>query len=249
MQTAKLAYVKSTKPRNTALKRGIVFTALTIFCVVCFWYAFSGVNPPPCPLSSNPANGDNTACGVGSGGRARPAGLGAILSGQATDKRTPAIGNSHLPTGPVKVSGDNSGAGGGGFHPAGGSSITSASASNPAVSGSSTNAGSSSNPLMCRSQCQTSTSTCQMTCSQQFNATNQTQSWMTCMQTCSSKMNTCTNSCVSGVKPPSNVQVPLANSTPQATGGSKSGTQTRSKPTPSLPIQMPDSSSSSSSSN
>jgi len=41
MQTAKLAYVKSTRPRNTAFKRGIVFTALTIFSVVCFWYAFS----------------------------------------------------------------------------------------------------------------------------------------------------------------------------------------------------------------
>jgi hypothetical protein len=249
MQPAKLAYVKSAKPRNTALRRGIVFTVLTIFCVVCFWYAFSGVNPPPCPLSSNPANGDNTACGVGSGGRARPTGLGAILSGQATDKTTLTTGNSHLPTGPVQVSGARSG--GGGFHPAGGSSITSVSASNTAISGagSSATAGDSSNPLMCRSQCQTSSSTCQMTCSRQFSATNQTQSWMTCMQTCSSKMSTCANSCLSGVKPPPNVQVPLANSATQANGGAQSGTQTRSKPTPSLPIQMPDSSSSSSSSN
>ena len=108
MQPAKLAYVKPAKPTNAALKRGAVFTVLTLFCVVCFWYAFSLVNPPPCPLSSNPANSDNTACGTGSGGRARPAGLGAILSGQATDKRTPSTGNSHLPTGPAKVSGENS---------------------------------------------------------------------------------------------------------------------------------------------
>lgn len=174
MQPAKLAYVKPAKPTNAALKRGAVFTVLTLFCVVCFWYAFSLVNPPPCPLSSNPANSDNTACGTGSGGRARPAGLGAILSGQATDKRTPSTGNSHLPTGSAKVSGDSSRGGGGGLRPAGGSSITSASASNTAGAGSSARAGGSSNPLMCRSQCQTSNSTCQMTCSRQFSATNQT---------------------------------------------------------------------------
>ena len=96
MQPAKRAYVKPTKPKNAALRRGVLFTVLTIFCVVCFWYAFSSVNAPPCPLSNSPASSDNknTGCGTGSGGHARPSGLGAIASSQATDKRNPSTPKS-----------------------------------------------------------------------------------------------------------------------------------------------------------
>jgi hypothetical protein len=246
MQPAQRALVVYRKPRNTALKRGILFTVLTIFCVICFWYALSGVNSPPCPLSVDPGN-NGSACGTGSSGSARPSGLGAILSGQASNKRTPTTGNSRVAVGPQKDSGSNNRGGGGGrsIGPAGSGNIASVSASNSAIASAGA-AGGSSNPLACRSQCQTTGLTCQTACSRQYNVTNQTQNWSTCMQTCSSKISVCANSCLSGLKPPSNAQVPVASGSAQASGASQSGTGLRSKPTPSLPIQMPDSSSSSS---
>jgi hypothetical protein len=248
MELAKRTQVQTLKPGRTPLRRGILFTALTIFCVICFWYALSGVSSPPCPLSVGQGT-DSTACGTGSGGHARPSGLGAILSGQANSKTTLSAGNSHVPVGSQPTSGGNSRSGGKSVSPAGGSSITSASAGGLAMSNATSGGSSgSSNPLTCRSQCQTSGLTCQTACARQYNVTSQTQNWATCMQTCGSKMSVCANSCLSGLKPPSNAQVPVASSAAQSASGSRSGSGPATKATPSLPIQMPDSSSSSSSS-
>ena len=252
MQPAKRALVEYRKPRNTALKRGILFTILTIFCVTCFWYALSGVNAPPCPLSVDPGNNGKN-CSTGGNGSARPSALGATLSGQANSKTTATTGNSHVAVGAQKVAGTNSRGSGGGssIGPAGSGNIANITTSNSAMSsiasaGSPGGAGGSSNPLICRSECQTTGLTCQTACSRQYNVTSQTQNWTMCMQTCSSKISVCANSCLSGVKPPSNAQVPTASGSAQASSSSQSGTALRSKPTPSLPI--PDSSSSSSSS-
>src|ERR1700744_2088257 len=104
MELAKRAQLPSVKPNRTGLTRGVLFTVLTIFCAICFWYAFSGVNSPPCPLSVGSGK-DNSACGTGSGGQARPSGLGAALSGQANSKVTPTTGNSHVPVGSQQTPG------------------------------------------------------------------------------------------------------------------------------------------------
>ena len=172
MELAKRTQVQTVKPGRTALRRGILFTILTIFCVICFWYALSGVNSPPCPLSVGQGT-DSSACSTGSGGQARPSGLGAILSGQANSKTMLSTGNSHVPVGSQPTPGGSNRGGGQSLNPAAGSSITSVSAGGLAMSNAaSLGSSGSSNPLTCRSQCQTSGLTCQTACARQYNVTN-----------------------------------------------------------------------------
>jgi hypothetical protein len=192
------------------LKRAIIFTSLVIFCVVCFWYALSGVNTPP-PAQEG-ATSSHTANPSQSGGRPSQAGAG----------QTPTSGNSK-----ITVGAGSGGGGGGGSGPA---------------TAATTNArgGAASNPLLCKSLCQTNNSMCQAACYQSHSVTDDTPGWIACMQACNVRTGSCATGCANGAAPPPPVPpIPTASS---AKPSSASTSPAQSKPTPSLPIQMPDSS-------
>jgi hypothetical protein len=241
MHPADRSLVRPVPPKNPALKRGILFTFLTIFSGTCFWFALSGVKPPPCPLSPLSSAGtaqDTTTCGPGSAGQARPSSSSGAMPMQGGSQLTPSAGNSHVAIGPSPLGAGGRGGGSGGSTGGG-----SASAAISTVASNGRGSDTSSNPLTCRSQCQTSNSTCQATCSRGHNVTTDTQGWLSCVQSCNSKAGICANACFSGIKPPTNPELPAAS----ATAG-QAATPSRSAATPPLAIQMPDSSSSSSSS-
>lgn len=94
------------------------------------------------------------------------------------------------------------------------------------------------NPLICQNSCRSTNMTCQSSCYQSFSVTNQTQAWNKCMQGCGTRMGSCWNACLSGTPlPPAPNQLPVQASAPPA--------PVASAPTPSLPTQSSDYSSSS----
>ena len=209
------------------MKRAAIFTVLIISIVACFWYALSGVEAPK-------------TASLGSGGKATPSSSGSAKPSQARGGQTQGSGNG------AALSQGNSGHGsaGAGGSSGGASGDSGQAASNVATTSSGGgSSSSSSNPLTCRMQCQDRTSTCEATCYRSYDVTNQTPGWSACMQTCNTKGNACSNTCGSGiVSPLSNPPMPAAIAPSAAKPPSQSAK------TPSLPIQMPDSSTSSSSS-
>jgi hypothetical protein len=187
------------------VKRTLTFLVVIITSVVCFWYAFSGIDPLPAPGRGASATSAKQAPGSASHGGTRN-----LANNRATQ-----------------------------FAPVGatGGSITIGSNAPSSKPGAGT-----ANASSCKSKCQTTGSTCQSRCYQQYNVTEQTSSWSHCAQSCATDLSICTNDCVAGITPPQSSPTALLPSSLQATPP-----PLQSAKTPSLPADIPDSSSSSSS--
>ena len=176
------------------MKRFLLCALLSGFSLFGLWFALSSTNP-------SASSGPGTGCSANSSGLGNGANAGGANNGGGSG-----VGSNNSSKSAGAVSGSPCASG------AVGSATSSASYSSPAASSTqyspSTNSAQYS-PIgvtvtayvSCHSGCQSSNSKCQAVCYQQYNITNQTRDWATCVQTCNNQLYVCSGGCATSMNP------------------------------------------------